>query len=168
MGTLRNRLLLFILPLCLLPLIGISVFSYFVAKERITQDRIVLYLQQIATEVADAIQLTLLEKKEETASMTLYGEFRDYLTGRTKTPPVRLLDELVAVHQVYDVIILFDIDGKLVLTNSIDRNSFQDVAEFLNETELESLKGQSLLRYTPDGEWLRQVRSSRAPLEACP
>jgi signal transduction histidine kinase len=160
-GTLRNRLLLFILPLCLLPLIGISVFSYFVAKERITQDRIVLYLQQIAAEEADAIQLTLLEKKEETVSMTLYGEFRDYLTGRTEEPPSLLLDKLVLVHEVYDVIILFDIDGNLVLTNSIDRNSNQDVIEYLNATELESLKGQSLLRYTPDSEWLQQVRSSR-------
>ena len=73
MRSLKHKLLLFILPLCLLPLIGISVFSYFVAKERITQDRIVLYLQQIAAEVADAIQLTILERKEETVSMTLYG-----------------------------------------------------------------------------------------------
>ena len=48
MRSLRNRLLLSVLPLCLFPLIGISIFSYFVAKGRITEDRIVLYLEQIA------------------------------------------------------------------------------------------------------------------------
>lgn len=161
MRSLKHKLLLFVLPLCLLPLIGISTFSYFVAKERITEDRIVLYLQQIAAEVADAIQLTILERKEETVSMTLYGEFRDYLTGRTKEPPVLLLNKLVLVHEVYDVIALFDVDGHLVLTNSIDRNSNQDVIEYLNEKELEGLRGQSLLRYTPTSDWLQQVRSSR-------
>ena len=161
MRSLKHKLLLFILPLCLLPLIGISVFSYFVAKERITQDRIVLYLQQIAAEVADAIQLTILERKEETVSMTLYGEFRDYLTGRRKEPPVLLLDKLVVVHQVYDLIVLFDVEGRLVATNSIDRNSTEDIIEYLNQKELEGLKGQSLLRYTPTSDWLQQVRSGR-------
>ncbi len=141
MRSLKHKLLIFILPLCLLPLISISVFSYFVAKERITEDRIVLYLQQIATEVAHTLQLTMLEKKEETVSMTLYGEFRDYLLGRSKEPPVALLDKLVMVHQVYDVIVLFDVDGRIVAMNAIDRNTTEDVIEYLNEKELEGLRG---------------------------
>jgi signal transduction histidine kinase len=159
--SLKYKLLVVILPLCLVPVVGISAFSYFVAKERITEDRIVLYLQQIAAEVADAIQLTILEKKEETVSMTLYGEFREYLTGRSKEPPVLLLDKLILVHEVYDIIALFDADGRLLLTNSIDRNSNQALIEYLNPHELEGLRGQSLLRYTPDSAWLQQVRSSR-------
>ncbi len=161
MRSLKHKLLIFILPLCLLPLISISVFSYFVAKERITEDRIVLYLQQIATEVAHTLQLTILERKEETVSMTLYGEFRDYLLGRSKEPPVALLDKLVMVHQVYDVIVLFDVDGRIVAMNAIDRNTTEDVIEYLNEKELEGLRGQSLLRYTPTSDWLQAVRSSR-------
>lgn len=154
-------MLVFILPLCLLPLIGISVFSYFIAKERITEDRIVLYLQQIAAEVADTIQLTLLERKEETVSMTLYSEFSNYLMGRSTEPPTLLLDKLIVVHEVYDVLVLFDVDGRVVLMNTIDRNSNPAVIEYLNPQELEGLRGQSLLSYTPDGSWLQQVRSSR-------
>ncbi|HOM99242.1 MAG TPA: hypothetical protein PLM33_03210 [Acidobacteriota bacterium] len=111
------------LPLCLVPLVAISTFSYFVARERITEDRVVLFLQQIAAEVADVIRLSLLERKEETVSMTLYSEFRDYLLGRIQDPPVLLLDKLTLVNEVYDVIVLFDADGRLILTNSIDRSS---------------------------------------------
>lgn len=161
MRSLRNRLLILTLPVCVLPLVAISTFSYFVARERITEDRVVLYLQQIAAEIADVIRLTLLERKEETVSMTLYSEFRDYLLGRTKDPPTLLLDKLILVNEVYDLIALFDVEGRLVLTNTIDRNSSRRVVEYLNSQELESLRGQSLLRYTPDGEWLQQVRSSR-------
>ncbi len=161
MRSLKHRLVVMILPLCLIPLIGISAFSYFVAKERITQDRIVLFLQQLSAEIADEIQLTLLEKKEETVSMTLHGVFLEYLTGRLEEPPVHLLDKLAIVHGVYDVIALFDIEGRLVLTNSIDRNSRLNVEEWLDSRELASLKGQNLLEFTPDSGWLQQVRSSR-------
>ena len=161
MKSLKHKLLIFILPLCLLPLIGISAFSYFVAKERITEDRIVLYLEQIAAEVTDAVQLTLLEKKEGTVAMTLYSEFLHYLTGRLEEPPVLLLDKLILVHEVYDLIAIFDVDGRLVLTNSLDRSSNLAVIEYLDAKELEGLRGQSLLRYTPDSLWLQQVRSSR-------
>ncbi len=161
MRSLKHRLVVMILPLCLIPLIGISAFSYFVAKERITQDRIVLFLQQLSAEIADEIQLTLLEKKEETVSMTLHGVFLEYLTGRLEEPPVHLLDKLAIVHGVYDVIALFDIEGRLVLTNSIDRNSRLNVEEWLDSRELAALKGQNLLEFTPDSGWLQQVRSSR-------
>ncbi|MDA2937612.1 ATP-binding protein [Acidobacteria bacterium AH-259-A15] len=156
MHSLRQKLLLFILPLCLTPLIGISIFSYYQAKKRITEDRIVLYLEQIAVDIADTIRLTLLEKTEETISMSLYSEFRDYLLKRTTKPPQVLLDQLVAIHEVYDVLALFDIDGNLLLTNSINRNRIE---ESLDPEKLKMIRGQKLVRYTPDSSWLQQVRS---------
>jgi len=161
MRSLKHRLVAMILPLCLIPLIGISAFSYFVAKERITQDRIVLFLQQLSVEIADEIQLTLLEKKEETVSLTLHTAFREYLTGLREEPPEYLLNALAIVHDVYDVIALFDIEGRLVLTNSIDRNSTTDIPGRLDSRELAVLQGQNLLEFTPDSGWLQQVRSSR-------
>jgi len=145
----------------LLPLLGISLFSYFIAKQRITEDRIVLYLEQIADDIADTIQLTLLEKKEETVSMTLYGEFRDYLTGDLQEPPRLLLDKLVLVHEVYDLIGLFDVDGRLLLLNRINRHSTANLVQYLDERSIEQLEGESLLDYTPDGSWLQKVRASR-------
>ena len=87
MRSLKSKLLLSFLPLCLVPLVGISLFSYWVAEETITEDRIVLYVEQIARDVASTIRLTLLEKHEETRAMALYGEFRDYLVRRAAPSP---------------------------------------------------------------------------------
>ena len=156
MHSLRRKLLLYILPLCLTPLIGISVFSYYQAKERITEDRTVLYLEQIAVEIADTIRLTLLEKREETISMTLYSEFRNYLLGRTSRPPQLLLDQLLAVHEVYDLLVLFDADGNIVLTNTINRTRFE---ETLDGEKISLLRGQKVTRHTADSAWLQEVRS---------
>ena len=155
MGSLRHKLLLFILPLCLTPLIGISIFSYYQAKQRITEDRIVLYLEQIAADIADTIQLTLLEKREETISMGLHSEFRSFLRGRASSPPQLLLDQLLLVHEVYDLLAVFDVSGTLLLTNSINRNR---VDEPLPRDTLEQIRGQNLKQYTEDSSWLQDVR----------
>ena len=53
------------MALCLIPLIGISFFSYYQAKGRITEDRIALYLEQIAQGMANTIRLSLVERQEE-------------------------------------------------------------------------------------------------------
>ena len=157
--SLKYKLVLFLLPLCLLPLLGVSTFSYFQAKDRITEDRIVLYLEQIASDIADTIQLSLLEKKEELISMSLFGEFRHFLLGRSRTPPRLLLDQLVLVHEVYDLLILFDVGGRIVLTSHIDRNYVEE--RELEAQLLQQIRGRNLVDYTPDSRWLRQVRSGR-------
>ena len=54
--------------------------------------------------------------------MTLYRELGDYLTRRAD-PPTLLLDQLVVVHEVYDLLVLFDRDGRVLWTSSIDRNA---------------------------------------------
>lgn len=162
MRSLRYKLILLILPLCLVPLIGISVFSYIVSKERITEDRIVLYLEQIAEEVADAIHLTLLEKKEELVSMALHAEFRDFMQGNeTAEEAGFMLDKLLLVHQVYDLLVLFDAEGNLLLTNTIDRNSGIEAIELLDPAKMQELRGKSLEQFTPGSQWLRRVRSRR-------
>lgn len=157
--SLRQKLLLVILPLCLLPLIGISFLSYFQAKGRITEDRIALYLEQIAQGVADTIRLTLLEKREETQAMSLF--FADYLSDPTGDPPQHLLDRLLLIHEVYDLVILFDIRGHIVLTNSIDRSSLPEEPESLDPQVLRSLRGKLLTDYTPSNDWFQAVRSGR-------
>jgi len=158
MLSLRQKLLLLILPLCLVPLIAISVFSYFQARDRITEDRLVLFLEQIARDISDTIHLTLLEKTEEVVSMSLYGELREYVRDPRKPPPQDLLDVLIEIHEVYDFLVLFDQDGRIVLTNSHDRNR---IAVHLNEAKLKKLRGRSILDLTPDAGWLKQVMSGR-------
>ena len=156
-GSLRRKLALLILPLFLI-LIAISLFSYFQAKERITEVRTVLYVEQIARDVADIIQLTILEKEEEVKAMALFGRLSAYLLDRSAHRPQLLLNQLVEVHEVYDLICLFDLEGDLVLTNNLDRNRTTP-KQPLDPDRLRKLEGESLLSYTKDSGWLEQVRS---------
>ncbi len=161
MNSLKQKLLSLILPLCLVPLIGISVFSYFVAREKITEDRIVLFLQQMAAEISDQIQLTLLEKMEETVSMTLHNEFVSSLELGDAASSTNLLNKMIIVHEVYDIILLFDAEGDIIQINTIDRQARVGSPRLLNETEINGLIGQNMLDYTPDSGWLQKVRSGR-------
>ena len=117
--TLRQKLLLLILPLCLIPLVGISFFSYYLAKERITEDRIALYLEQIAQGVANTIRLSLVERQEEIWALRLF--FREYMMNPQGPAPRELLDEMVQIHEVYDLLILFDVEGRIRLMNLASR-----------------------------------------------
>ena len=155
-GSLRRKLALLILPLFLI-LIAVSFFSYFQAKGHITEDRTVLYVEQIARDIADIIQLTLLEKEEEVKAMVLFGRLGAYLRDRSAHRPQLLLNQLVEVHEVYDLICLFDLDGRLVLTNSIDRNRTSP-SQPLDPGRLRKLEGASLLPYTKDSSWLEETR----------
>ena len=155
-GSLRRKLALLILPLFLI-LIAVSFFSYFQAKGHITEDRTVLYVEQIARDIADIIQLTLLEKEEEVKAMVLFGRLGAYLRDRSAHRPQLLLNQLVEVHEVYDLICLFDLEGRLVLTNSIDRNRTSP-SQPLDPGRLRKLEGASLLPYTKDSSWLEQIR----------
>ncbi|MBI4444770.1 MAG: HAMP domain-containing protein [Acidobacteria bacterium] len=158
MRSLRRKLLTWVLPLFLIPLAGISIFSYFVAEKRITEDRTVLYLEQIARDVADNLRLTLLEKQEETVSMSLHREFREYLQGGSPLASQMLLDQLLVIHQVYDLLVLFNRNGDIVLTNSIHRKQIELPLESEKLTEL---RGKSLLEFTPDPRWLPEVQAGR-------
>ncbi len=160
MPSLKRKLLLVILPLCLIPLIGISFFSYFQAKERITEDRIVLYLEQIAQGLADTISLTLLERQEETLTTGLV--FSDFVQDGQARSAQRLLDRLLLIHQVYDIIVIVDINGKILLINTVDRNSpGMEEPIYLDAAALRPLIGRNLTDFTPNPDWLQQVRSGR-------
>src|SRR3989442_271232 len=120
--SLKSKLLLYILPSSLIPLIFISIFSYFLAKKRITEDRITLYLEQIAQDTADKIDLTLLEKREEALSMELNDAFAETLENRRNIEQAQtLLNQLVVLHQVYDLILIFDSEGNIRLCNTLSR-----------------------------------------------
>ncbi|MBI4456263.1 MAG: HAMP domain-containing protein [Acidobacteria bacterium] len=120
--SLKNKLLLYILPSSLVPLIFISVFSYFRAQKRITEDRITLYLEQIAQDTADKIDLTLLEKREEALAMELNDVFAEAVEHPQAVRQAQsLLDQMILLHQVYDLILVFDTDGKMRLCNTRSR-----------------------------------------------
>ena len=159
--TLRQKLLLLILPLCLVPLIGISFFSYYQAKERITEDRIALYLEQIAQGVSNTIRLTLVERQEEISALRLF--FREYMSSVASPSPRDLLDEMIRIHEVYDLIILFDVEGKIRLMNGASRHlGKKGQALQLDTKQIEALTGKDLALFTPNKQWLREIRSGRS------
>jgi hypothetical protein len=69
-GSVRNKLLVLMIALSLLPLAGMSVFSYVAGRKQI-QDRIRLSLGKMAQDTADKIDLMLRGKKEEIHAMAI-------------------------------------------------------------------------------------------------
>ena len=67
--SLKTKLLILTSTLSLIPLAGISAFSYFIGSRQIAEDRIKLSLEKMAQDTADKIDLTLTEKREEIRSM---------------------------------------------------------------------------------------------------
>ena len=67
-GSLRNKLLVLMILLSLLPLIGISVFSYIVDSTQISED-IKLSLENKAQDTADKLDIMLRSQRQEVATM---------------------------------------------------------------------------------------------------
>lgn len=148
--SLHIRLLAFTLPLSLVPLLFISFFSYDQAKNQITKDRTKLYLEQVAQDTADKIDLTLSEKREEAISMSINSDILDALKGNSGTPVRDLIDQWIQIHQVYDLIVLLDGKGIIRAFNSVDRTSWQP---FSSDAE-RAIRGRSIREYYPNAEWL--------------
>jgi hypothetical protein len=66
--SVRNKLLILMITLSLLPLAGMSVFSYFKGSRKI-QDSIELSIEKMAQDTSDKIDLILRVKKQEILSM---------------------------------------------------------------------------------------------------
>ncbi len=120
--SLRNKLLTLMIVLSLLPLAGMSLFSYFIVSNQI-QDRIRLSLAKMAQDTADKIDLMLREKREEVHSMAttfplIYSSMRD----KDRYSLNRLLDNYCFNHDVYDLIVILDGTGNFIGINTIDRN----------------------------------------------
>lgn len=118
--SLRVKLLVFILAVSLLPLAGISFFAYFRARETITEDRIKLFLEQMAQDTVDKIDLTLLEKQEGVRSMAATLPLH-LITQRNPQELERVLNILTQTHEVYDLILVLDIHGNVLAANTLDR-----------------------------------------------
>ncbi|NWG13595.1 MAG: HAMP domain-containing protein [Acidobacteria bacterium] len=121
--SLKNKLLTMMIALALVTLMGISLYAYFIVTKQVAQDRIQLSLEKMARDTADTIFFMLKQKKEEVNSMartlpliypTLGGE-----GGRSIIP---ILNSFCFDHEVYDLLIVLDSNGKIVATNTLDRN----------------------------------------------
>jgi hypothetical protein len=65
-NSVRNKLLVLMIALSLLPLMGMSLFSYYIGRKQI-EERIALSLGKMAQDTADKVDLMLRGRKDEVA-----------------------------------------------------------------------------------------------------
>jgi signal transduction histidine kinase len=141
-GSVRNKLLVLMIALSLLPLIGMSVFSYWMGKNQI-RERIRLSLGKMAQDTADKADLMLRGRKEEIRSMaTTYSYVLPGLKGQNRPGPIPLLNNYCLNHDAYDLLMILDSAGNLVAMNTVDRDENPLPALRLNE-----LLGKSISRF---------------------
>jgi len=149
--SLRNKLLALMILLSLLPLAGMSVFSYFIGSRQVIES-IQLSLEKMAQDTADKIDLMLRQKKEDVQSMAatlplIYPRIAA-LTNEQRDGLTRLLNRYCFDHEVYDLLLVLDNNGRIVGINTSDRNGTllppqrltrireADIAEFPEEQKI--------------------------------
>lgn len=143
--TLTQKLLTFILALYALLLLVISL-SYYLARNRITEDRTKLFLEQVALDTADKIDLILQEKQEAIKAMIINAQpflFQD-ITG--------LLNQLCEVHGVYDLILLINTQGTIVAVNTVDRTG-----RSIRDLIIANIKGRNIKEFNPEALWFNEA-----------
>jgi hypothetical protein len=120
--SVRNKLLILMITLSLLPLTGMAVFSYFKGSRTI-QNSIKLSLETIAQDTADKIDLMLLAKEREIISMaTTYPLIFHGSIEKDRSILIPLLNNYCSNHPVYDydALIVLDRAGNFIGINSKD------------------------------------------------
>ncbi len=131
--SVQNKLLVLMIALSLLPLIGMSAFSYWIGRRQI-QESIRLSLGKMAQDTADKVDLTLRSRKEEIRSMaTTYAFVRSRLDGTGDTDLTLLLNNYCLTYDAYDLLMVLDSDGNLVALNTVDRDENPLPAKQLSE-----------------------------------
>ncbi len=154
-GSLRNKLLVLMILLSLLPLVGISIFSYYVGSKQIAEDRIKLSLENKAQDTADKVDLVLRGQRQQVASMaTTFALLYPFLWEQDRERMTSLLNNYCTNYEFYDILAVLDNNGKVLALNSVDR--FEEpipsraliglpVTDFPAEAELfaRSIRGES-------------------------
>jgi signal transduction histidine kinase len=121
LGSLRNKLLILMIVLSLLPLAGISVFSYLVDSRQISED-IKLSLENKAQDTADKIDIMLRSQRQEVATMAAtISLVYPALDAQYLSSMIRLLNSYCLGFDVYDVLLILDKKGRIVALNTSDR-----------------------------------------------
>jgi signal transduction histidine kinase len=109
------------IALSLLPLAGMSVFSYFMGKSLI-QERIQLSLDKMAQDTADKVDLMLRGNREDIHSMaTTCALVYPGLKEANRAGLITLLNNYCLNHEVYDVLAVLDRSGNFIGINTADR-----------------------------------------------
>lgn len=132
--SLRDKLLLLMILLSLIPMAGISAISYFFGSRQIAEDRIRLSLEQMAQDTADKIDLVLREKKEEAHSMaTTFSLLYPRPSVAQREEITRILNNYCFNRDMYDGLLVLDSQGGIVAVNTIDRSGSSLPSESLKQ-----------------------------------
>jgi signal transduction histidine kinase len=153
--------------LSLLPLVGLSAFSYFIGSKQIAEDRIKFSLEKMAQDTADKIDLMLRQEKEQMASMASNLPLSFPLLDRSyRTNIIRLLNSYCFNHEIYDLLLVLDASGHIVASNTQDRfgiSLFPDGRNLLLETNIavypdeNALFGRSMKGNASHQDWYQSV-----------
>jgi two-component system NtrC family sensor kinase len=120
--SVKNKLLVLMIALSLLPLAGMAIFSYFMGKNLI-QERIQLSLDKMAQDTADKVDLMLRGNREEIHSMaTTLPLIYPGLKDEDRAGLIALLNNYCVNHDIYDVLAVLDGAGNFVGINTTDRD----------------------------------------------
>jgi signal transduction histidine kinase len=140
--SVKNKLLVLMIALSLLPLAGMSAFSYWIGRKQI-QERINLSLGKMAQDTADKVDLMLRGKKEEIRSMATTYPLIYHGTGdQNLVSPVPLLNNYCYNHDSYDLLMILDSTGKVIGINTIDRDGIP-----LPAAKLSDILGKNISRF---------------------
>jgi signal transduction histidine kinase len=149
-NSVRGKLLVLMIALSLLPLAGMSTFSYWIGKRQI-QERINLFLGKMAQDTADKVDLMLRGKKEEIRSMaTTYPLIQNGTGAKNRLGTIPLLNNYCFNHDSYDLLIILDGEGKVVGLNTIDRDGVT-----LPPARLSDIIGKNISRFPEELEMFK-------------
>ena len=146
-NTVRNKLLILMIALSLLPLAGMCAFSYWIGKRQI-RDQINLSLGKMAQDTADKVDLLLRGKKEEIRSMaTTYPLIFRGTGNQSRVALAPLLNNYCFNHDSYDLLMILDVKGNVIGINTIDRDGIS-----LPAAKLSDIIGKSISRFPEELE----------------
>jgi signal transduction histidine kinase len=146
--SVRNKLLILMIALSLLPLLGISIFSYFMAGKQI-EERITLSLGKMSQDTADKVDLTLRGKRDEIRFMArTFPLIYSGLKEKDSYSRALLLNNYCFYHDGYDLLMVLDKTGTVVGINTKDRSRVS-----LPEGKLSEILGESISKF-PDEQQL--------------
>lgn len=156
--SLRDKLLTLMIILSLIPLAGISFFSYFIGSKQITEDRTKLSLEKMAQDAADKIDFMLLEDKEEIRSMaTSFPLIYPRFDNHNRDSITRLLNNYCLTHEIYDVLAVLDKTGRVIAINTIDRYENR-----LAPKKVDQILNHSIAAYPEENELFRHSIAGRS------
>lgn len=141
-GSVKNKLLILMILLSMLPLAGMSIFSYLMGRSQI-EERIRLFLGKMAQDTADKVDLMLRGRREQIRSMaTAYSYLNPGMKIQNSSALIPLLNSYCLNHDAYDLLMILDSQGNLVAVNTVDRDQNP-----LPARELSELLGKNIAAY---------------------